>query len=166
MKAQMIEKSGFPKPLGLLLILIIMGLLCLVQCVFSQPLDTTSTDNRLYYARVEEETEIQIEAGMIEKSYLLKDYKFRLEAEESEPEISIEPWMLNFEKLKQELADNDPESEIEEWMIDDSFWLISTDSFNTQNEVWEEEIKLEEWMYDLKNYWREVFNRTETGEGN
>lgn len=163
MKAQMIEKNGFPKPLGLLFILIIMGLLCLVQCAFSQPLTTNITDNKIYFPVVEEETEIQVEAWMIDESCWLKNYKSRFIAEESEQEICIEPWMLNFEEFEQKVTDNDPEIEIEEWMYNDSFWLISTDSYSTQNEEQDEEIKLEEWMYDL-NYWREVFNEPETEE--
>ena len=156
MKVQMIEKSGFPKPLGLLLILIIMGLLCLVQCVFSQPLNTNISDDRLYYPGVEEETEPQIEAWMIDDSFWLQNDNSRFIPEEFEPEISIEPWMLNFEEFELELADNDPEPEIEEWMYNYSYWLISTGGYNTKNEMQEEEIKLEEWMYDLK-YWKEVY---------
>lgn len=209
MKAQMIEKSGFPKPLGLLLILIIMSLLCLVQCVFSQPLTANITDNKIYCPVVEEEAgiqveawmiddtcwiqnhksgfkaeefeseisiepwmlnfeefeseladddlEIKIEAWMVDDSYWLKNYKSGFEAEESDPEKSIEPWMLNFEEFEQKLTDNDPEIEIEEWMVDDSSWLIPTDSYIIPNEEKEEdeEIKLEEWMCDLK-YWKIV----------
>jgi len=163
MKAQMIEKSGFPKPLGLLFILIIMGLAGLVQCAFSQPLTTNIMVNKNYFPVVEEEIEIQVEAWMIDESYWLKNSKFRFIAEESESEISIEPWMLNFEEFEQKLTDNDPEVKIEEWMYNDSFWLISTDSYSTQNEEQDEEIKLEEWMCDL-NYWKAVFNETETKE--
>lgn len=155
MKAQMIEKSGFPKPQGLLLILLIIGLLGLVQCIFSQPLKTNSTDNRLDYPVVEEETEIQIEACILNDSSLLQNYNSRFIPEEVEPEINIEPWMLNFEEFEQKLADDDLEIEIEEWMTDDSYWLISTDSYSTQNEEQDEEIELEEWMYDLK-YWNKV----------
>jgi len=160
MKVQIIEKSGFPKPLGLFFILIIMSLLCLVQCAFSQPLNTNFTDNRIYYLKVDEETEIQVEAWMIDDSYWLQNYKSGFIAEEFEPEISIEPWMLNFEEFEQKLADNYPEPEIEEWMYNDSYWLISSDSYNTQNEMQEEEIKLEEWMYDLK-YWKIVYYERE-----
>jgi hypothetical protein len=161
MKAQMIEKSGFPRPLGFLLILITMGLVCLVQCAFSQPLTTNITVNKNYFPVVEEETEIQVEAWMIDESYWLKNYKSGFIAEESESEISIEPWMLNFEEFEQKVTDNDPEIEIEEWMYNGSFWLISTNSYITQNEEKDEEIKLEEWMYNL-NYWKEVYFGHET----
>ncbi|GAI14405.1 unnamed protein product [marine sediment metagenome] len=93
---------------------------------------------------------------MIDESCWLKNYKSGFIAEESEQEICIEPWMLNFEEFEQKVTDNDPEIKIEEWMYNDSFWLISTDSYITQNEEQDEEIKLEEWMYDL-NYWKEVY---------
>ncbi|MBE9510420.1 MAG: hypothetical protein IMY71_06035 [Bacteroidetes bacterium] len=163
MKAQMIEKSGFPKPLGLLLIFIIMGLLCLVQGVFSQPLNTNVTVNKIYFPVVEEETEIQVEAWMIDESYWLKNYKSRFKAEESESEICIEPWMLNFEEFEQKLTDNDPKIEIEEWMYNDSFWLVSTSTYYTQNEDQEEEVKIEEWMYD-ENFWGNVYYTYKTEE--
>jgi len=161
MKAQMIEKSGFPKPLGLFLILIIMSLLCLVQCAFSQPLSTNITDNIIYYPKVDEETEINVEAWMIDDTCWLQNYKYSFMAEEFEPEINIVSGILNLEEFEQEVADDDLEIKIEEWMYNDSSWLISSDSYNTQNEMQEEEIKLEEWMYDL-NYFSEVFNKPET----
>ena len=138
MKTQMIEKSGFPKPLGLLLIFIIMSLLCFVQCAFSQPLTTNITDNKIYFPVVEEETEIQVEAWMIDDTCWFQNNKSEFITEEFEPEISIEPWMLYFEEFEQKLTDNDPEPEIEEWMYNDSFWLIPTDSYITQNKVKED----------------------------
>ena len=159
----MIEKSGFPNPLGLLFILIIMSLLCLVQGAFSQPLTTNITVIKKYIPVVEEETEIKVEAWMIDDTCWLQNHNSGFIAEEFEPEIIIEPWMLNFEEFEQKVTDNDPEIKIEEWMYNDSFWLILTDSYSTQNEEQDEEIKLEEWMYDL-NYWREVFNEPETEE--
>jgi len=156
MKAQMIEKSGFPKPQGLLLILLIIGLLGLVQCIFSQPIKTNNTDNRLDYPGVEEEIEMQVEACILNDTSLLQNYNSGFIPEEVEPEISIEPWMLNFEEFEQKVTEIDPETEIEEWMTDDSYWLISTDSYSTQNEEQDKEIELEEWMYDLK-YWKKVY---------
>lgn len=155
MKAQMIEKNGFPKPLGLLFILITMSLLCLVQGAFSQPLTTNITVIKKYIPVVEEETEIKVEAWMIDDTYWLQNHNSGFIAEEFEPEIIIEPWMLNFEEFEQKVTNNDPEVKIEEWMYNDSFWLISTDSYSTQNEEQDEEIKLEEWMCDLK-YWKIV----------
>ena len=163
MKAQMIEKSGFPKPLGLLFIFIIMSLLCLVQCIFSQPLTTNIMVNNIYFPVVEEETEIQVEAWMIDDTCWLQNYKSTFIAEEFEPEINIVPWMLNFEEFEQKVTDNDPKIEIEKWMIDDSSWLIPTDSYITQNEEKDEEIKLKEWMCDLK-YWKEVYYEHEIEE--
>ncbi len=155
MKVEMIEKSGFPKPQGLLLILLIIGLLCFVQCAFSQPLNTNISDDKVYYPGVKEETQPQIEACILKDTSLLQNYNSGFIPEEFEPEISIEPWMLNFEVFEQKVIDNDPEIEIEEWMTDDSYWLISTDSYSKQNEEQDEEIKLEVWMYDL-TYWNKV----------
>ena len=71
------------------------------------------------------------------------EYITEFQTEESEPEISIEPWMLNFEEFEQALADDDPEIEIEEWMCNETYWFISANSCITQNEVREEEIKPE-----------------------
>ena len=152
MKTQMIEKSGFPKPLGLLLIFIIMSLLCFVQCAFSQPLTTNITDNKIYFPVVEEETEIQVEAWMIDDTCWFQNNKSEFITEEFEPEISIEPWMLYFEEFEQKLTDNDPEPEIEEWMYNDSFWLIPTDSYITQNEEKDKEISIEPWMLYFEEF--------------
>ena len=151
MKAQMIEKSGFPKPLGLLLIFIIMSLLCLVQCAFSQPLTTNITDNKIYFPVVEEETEIQVEAWMIDDTCWFQNNKSEFITEEFEPEISIEPWMLNFEEFELELADIDPEPEIEEWMIDKSNWLNDY-KFRLEAEESEPEISIEPWMLNFEEF--------------
>lgn len=174
MKAQMIEKSGFPKPLGLLLIFIIMSLLCLVQCVFSQPLTANITDNKIYFPVVEEETEIQIEAWMIDDTCWLQNYRSGFIAEEFEPEISILPGVLFYEEFKKELADDDLEIEIEEWMVDERYWLkdnksglevkkskseISTKQWMLTYAYLEQELvdidpepEIEEWMID-DSYW-------------
>ena len=174
MKAQMIEKSGFPKPLGLLLILIIMSLLCLVQCVFSQPLTVNIMDNTIYLPVVEEETGIQVEAWMIDDSCWLQEYKSGFIVEESEPEISILPGILIYEEFKKELADDDLEIEIEEWMIDERYWLkdnksgleVKKSKSKISTKQWiliyadlEQELvdidpepEIEEWMID-DSYW-------------
>ena len=37
MKAHIFEKNGLPNPLGMIMIILIIGLVCLVQCILTQP---------------------------------------------------------------------------------------------------------------------------------
>jgi hypothetical protein len=157
MKAQMIEKNGFPKPIGLLRIFLMISLVCFVQCLFSQTANTKTTGKKFYFPRVEKTTEIQVEAWMVNDSCWNKGYisefqaegcepdinveawmvnieRFEQELVKSDPEVEIEAWMVNIERFEQKLVKNDPEVEIEEWMLNDSYWLVSTSTYYTQNE--------------------------------
>ena len=155
MKAQMIEENGFPKPQGLLIMLLVIGLLCFLQCVFSQAYDNTIlADNSNFpinegetnsglIADIEQNTadidpEPEIEEWMIDESYWLKNYRSGLEAEESKPEVSIKQLKLILADLEQNQAYINSEPEIEEWMTDGSYWLISTKNCDKQNEVKED----------------------------
>ena len=164
MKAQMIEKNGFPKPIGLLLIFLTISLVCLVQCLFSQIANENTTGKKFDFPRVEEEAEIQVEEWMVNESYWNNGYISEFQAEECETEINVEAWMVNIERFEQELVKSDPEVEIEEWMYDDSYWLVSTSTYYTQNEDEEEEVKIEEWMCD-EDYWGDVYYIYKTEEG-
>ena len=187
MKAQMIEKNGFPKPIGLLLIFLMISLVCFVQCLFSQTANTKTTGKKFYFPGVEETTEIQVEAWMVNierfeqelvksdpeveieewmvnESCWNKGYISEFQAEECEPNINVEAWMVNIERFEQELVKSDPEVEIEAWMLNDSHWLVSTSTYYTQNENEEEEVKIEEWMCD-EDYWGDVYYTYKTEEG-
>ena len=37
MKPQILEKNGLPKPLGMIMIVLIIGLACFIQLLFTQP---------------------------------------------------------------------------------------------------------------------------------
>jgi len=54
----------------------------------------------------------------------INEYISEYKVEECEPEINVEPWMVNIEKFEQELVKSDPEVEIEEWMYNKYFWLF------------------------------------------
>ena len=43
MKSQVIDKNGFPKLFGLLLIFMLISLLCLVQCMFNKTVSAKTT---------------------------------------------------------------------------------------------------------------------------
>ncbi|GAI41252.1 unnamed protein product, partial [marine sediment metagenome] len=60
MKAQMIEKNGFPKPIGFIMIFLMISLVCLIQCIFSQTVNSKTTGNKFDFPRVEEEAEIHV----------------------------------------------------------------------------------------------------------
>ena len=85
MKTQMIEKNGFPKPIGFMMIFLMISLVCLVQCLFRQSASAKTTGEKFDFPKVEKEAEIQVEA-----------------------------WIVNFERFEQELVKSDPEVEIEE----------------------------------------------------
>jgi hypothetical protein len=61
MKAQMIEKNGFPKPIGFMMIFILISLVCLAQCLFSQTTNANIVSEKFDFPGVEKTTEIQIE---------------------------------------------------------------------------------------------------------
>ena len=144
MKAQMIEKNGFPKLIGFMLIFLMISLVCFAQCLFNQTANASTTGEKFDFPGVEKTTEIQVEAWMVNESCWNNEGISDLKTEEDEPEINVEPWMVNIEKFEQELVKSDPEVEIEEWMLNDSYWLVSTSTYYTQNENQEEEVKIEE----------------------
>ena len=135
MKEQVVEKNFFPKPIGLISIFLMISMICLVQCIFSQTANANTIGEKFDFSKVEEEAEIQVEAWMLNDSCWNNENISEFQTEESEPEISIESWMLNFEEFEQELTNNDPEIELEEWMYNDAYWHISINSCITQNKV-------------------------------
>ena len=146
MKAQVIEKNGFPKPLGLVLILVTISLICLVQCLFSQAADAQTTGVKFDFLSVEEEPEIQIEEWMIDERYWNKRYTFNFLIEETEPEIEIEKWMVDFSTGENILVEKEPEIKVEPWMYETAFWTTSNNPQLNENQ--EEEVKIEPWMYN------------------
>ena len=153
MKAQVIEKNGFPKPLGIILIIIAISLICFAQCLFAQAADAQTTGVKFDFLSVDEEPEIPVEDWMIDNSYWNKGNTSYFLVDESEPEIAIEYWMTDFSATENDLTNKDPEIKIEDWMYNDTFWLVSESVYYALNEGQEEEIKIEEWMYE-EYYWK------------
>ena len=60
MKAQMIEKNGFPKPIGFMFIFLMISLICLAQCLFSQAVNANTTGEKFDFPGVEKRIEIQV----------------------------------------------------------------------------------------------------------
>jgi len=67
----MIEKNGFPKPIGFMMIFLMISLICLVQCLFNQTTNANIAGNKFVFPEVEEKVEIQVEAWMLNDSYWL-----------------------------------------------------------------------------------------------
>jgi len=59
MKAQMIEKNGFPRPIGFMMIFLLISLICFAQCLFNQTANANTTGEKFDLAEVEKTTEIQ-----------------------------------------------------------------------------------------------------------
>ena len=139
MKAQIIEKNGFPKPLGIVLIIVAISLICLAQCLFTQVADAQTTGEKFDFLRIEEEPEIQIEEWMIDNSYWNKRYTFNFLIEETEPEIAIKKWMVDFSANENILVEKEPEIKVEPWMYETAFWVTSKRTQLANNEYQEEE---------------------------
>ena len=68
MKSQVINKNGFPKLFGLLLIFMLISLLCLVQCMFNETVCAKTTYDNFDMPGIELETKIQVKTLMIDES--------------------------------------------------------------------------------------------------
>jgi len=68
MKSQVIDKNGFPKLFGLLLIFMLISLLCLVQCMFNETVSAKTTYDNFDLPGIELETKIQVKTLMIDES--------------------------------------------------------------------------------------------------
>ena len=151
MKAQVVEKNGFPKPLGIILIIVAISLICLAQCLFTQVADAQTTGVKFNFLSVEEEPEIQIEEWMIDFS---TNENILVE---KEPEIKVEPWMYETAfwatSKKTQLANNEYQEEevkIEPWMYNNIFWLFPEGSFYVQNEFKEDEVSRVYYAHKVK----------------
>jgi hypothetical protein len=144
MKAQSFNKNGFPKPLGIILIIITISLICFAQCLFAQAADAQTTGVKFDFLGVDEEPEVRVEDWMIDNSYWNKGNTSYFLVDESEPEIAIEYWMTDFSASENDLTVSDPEVKIEIWMYDNKYWLVSESTNYALNEGLKEEIKIEE----------------------
>ena len=68
MKAQMIEKNGFPKPIGFIMIFLMISLICFAQCLFNQNANASTTGEKFDFPGVEKTTEIQVGALRVNES--------------------------------------------------------------------------------------------------
>ena len=73
MKSQVIDKNGFPKLFGLLLIFMLISLLCFVQCMFNKTVSAKTTYDNFDMPGIELETKIQVKTLMIDESCRNKD---------------------------------------------------------------------------------------------
>ena len=73
MKSQVIDKNGFPKLFGLLLIFMLISLLCLVQGMFNETVSAKTTYDNFDMPGIELETKIQVKTLMIDESCRNKD---------------------------------------------------------------------------------------------
>ncbi len=122
MKARVFEKTGLPNPLGMIMIILIIGLVCLAQYILTQPA-TAQKKPDVNYIQVEKGPDIQIEEWMVDPGYWNNGALAAEPVEEPDPEITIERWMTNFSIPV--LASNrcEREYEVEAWMFDETLWV-------------------------------------------
>jgi len=137
MKARVFEKNGLPNPLGMTMIILIIGLVCLVQCILTQPAHAQKKPD-VNYLQVKKGPDIQIEEWMVDPGYWNNGALAADLVEEPDPEITIEDWMTDFPMPA--LASNlgEPEYEVEAWMFDETLWINPESNNCTINETQDE----------------------------
>jgi len=167
MKAQVIEKNGFPKPLGLMLIVIILSIACYVLFLSGQSLTddiyvsgNLKTAPKVYLWQKSELPDNNksesgdTQHGSVFMIWSLSDQEENGESEESGFNESREESInLGLDFIVEEIEQEIP---IEEWMYEESYWSSAKKAEVVKNELFEEEedeeIKIEPWMYEEK-YW-------------
>jgi len=128
MKARIFEKNGLPNPLGMIMIILVIGLVCLIQCVLIQPVHAQKMADDVNYIGIETEPEIRIEEWMVNRNLWNTGETTTYLAEESDPEVTIEYWMTDFPIPASTYAQDEPEYKIETWMFDEASWVNSESS--------------------------------------
>ena len=137
MKARIFEKNGLPNPLGMIMIVLIIALVCLVQCIFTQPAHAQKKPD-VDYIQVEKEPDIQIEEWMIDPGYWNNGVLAAYLIEEPDPEITIEHWMTDFSIPALASDQGGRKYEIEAWMFDETLWVNPESNMCTITETQEE----------------------------
>ncbi len=132
MKPRIFEKSGLPNSLGMIMIVMIIGLMCLVQCIFIQPVHAQKKPD-LEYILVEPEPEIQIEAWMFDPNSWNNGTLAGYPVKEPDPEITIESWMTDF-SIPALASAGEREYEIEAWMYEEDSWIHPESNLGNVNE--------------------------------
>ncbi len=122
MKTRIFEKNGLPNSLGMIMIVLIIGLVCLVQCIFTQPVHAQKKPD-LEYIQNEPEPIIQIEEWMVDPEYWNNGTLAGYLVDEPDPEISIERWMTDFSIPALASGRGEREYKIEPWMFDEKYWV-------------------------------------------
>ena len=122
MKTQILEKNGLPKPLGMLMIVLIIGLACFIQLLFTQPVHAQKRPD-FEQVMAEKEPEVQIEAWMTDPGYWNNGDIAAFLSQDPEPEITIEGWMTDFSTPAVACAPRGSSYEIEPWMFDETMWV-------------------------------------------
>lgn len=106
------------------MIVLIIGLVCFIQLVFSQPVHA-QTEPDLDYLQTGKESGIQIESWMTDPGYWNNGEIAACLIQETDPEVTIEDWMTNFSIPVTASAQDEIDYEIESWMFDETHWLKS-----------------------------------------
>ncbi len=155
MKTQVIDKNGFPKPLGLACILTVVGIFCFILFLsgFSLPNNTYKTVSKKT-KKSEYSGNQKMESGEEQNGSVVTEE----EAEKNEETKENEFGKANFSTALDFILKEAVEEEIliEEWMYEESYWPSAKKADVVKNELFEEEedeeIKIETWMYEEK-YW-------------
>lgn len=124
MKTMIFEKNGLPNSLGMIMIILIIGLACFIQLLFTQPVHAQKKPD-FEYTQTGKEPDIRIEAWMTDPGYWNKGEIAVLQVQEPEPENTIEDWMTDFSIRAVSGTPEEIPYEIEPWMFDETVWVKS-----------------------------------------
>ena len=152
MKTQVIDKNGFPKPLGLAFILTVVGIFCFILFLsgFSLQNNTYKTVNKKT-KKSEYSGNQKMESGEEQNGSVVTEE----EAEKNEETKENEFGKANFSTALDFILKEAVEEEIliEEWMYDESFWPSSREAKINKNEILKgEEAKTESKAFDYDAY--------------
>lgn len=83
MKARIFEKNGLPNPLGMIMIILVIGLVCLIQCVLIQPVHAQKMADDINY--------IGIETWMFDEASWVNSESSNYAVSEEQDECSEDP---------------------------------------------------------------------------
>jgi len=155
MKTQVIDKNGFPKPLGIAFILTVVGIFCFILFLsgFSLPNNTYKTVNKKT-KKSEYSGNQKMESGEEQNGSVVTEEEAEQNEETKENKFSEANFSTALDFILKEAVEE--KILIEEWMYDESFWSSAKKAEVVKNELFEEEedeeIKIEPWMYEEK-YW-------------
>ena len=152
MKTQVIEKNGFPKPLGLAFILTVVGIFCFILFLsgFSLQNNTYKTVNKKT-KKSEYSGNQKMESGEEQNGSVVTEEEAEKNEETKENKFSEANFNTALDFILKEAVEE--EILIEEWMYEESYWSSSREAKVDKNKILKgEEPKTESKAFDYDTY--------------